>query len=75
MSAAWFCAFLLKPDVIDNPGKYVTRCGEVVEVDVVSKKHDFKCRGKYSCGTAEGWHKSGRLYFGQECDNDIVGKA
>jgi hypothetical protein len=71
-SNALFAAFLTLPSVITGPGRYVTRGGEVVSVGVASTRHDFGCSGAYSTGQAEGWHKSGRLYFGRETANDIV---
>lgn len=74
-TAAFFCAFLMLPYVIDGPGQYITRGGEQVTVERASTCHDFGCKGAYSCGTTEGWHKSGRLLFGRETCNDIVRRA
>lgn len=70
-----YISFFSLPVIITAPGQYLTRGGEVVTVEVVSTRHDHGCRGFYSCGIAEGWHKTGRIYFGQECCNDIVAKA
>ena len=75
MTSAAFSAFVCLPTVIDAPGKYVTRCGEVVDVSRASSMHYFACAGTYSNGIIECWHRSGRLYFGQECPNDIVRRA
>jgi hypothetical protein len=75
MSAAAFASLVTLPVVIVAPGRFVTRGGQVVDVAFASEKHDFGCRGSYSTGQAEGWHKSGRLYFSQESANDIVGVA
>lgn len=62
---------IVLPDVIVKPGRYRTRGGEVVSVEGITKGH-FGCQGFYANGTAERWHKSGRLYFGTLSDNDIV---
>lgn len=72
MSSAAFASFVVLPIVVTQPGQYVTRCGEVVFIDTATLKHNFGCRGSYSTGQTEGWHRSGRLYFGQKCQNDIV---
>ena len=61
------------PAVITAPGQYRTRCGEVVTIGAASDKlFDFACRGSYSNGVAERWHRSGRVHTNQECRNDIV---
>ena len=70
-----FSNFVCLPTVIDAPGYYLTRGGETVHIPSVSTKHDFNNHGIYSNGVSEAWHKSGRLYFGQESKNDIVAKA
>lgn len=62
--------FLSKPVVITTPGQYVTRSGEVVEVDDASDYH-WK-RGRYQDGTPESWHRSGRIFSGRETPNDII---
>lgn len=72
MSGAYFAPLVTKPTVIVEPGQYVTRGGELVEVHTVSAKHDFGCKGVYSDGINELWHRSGRLYSGMESRNDIV---
>lgn len=64
------------PVVIDGPGDYLTRGGERVAISHASTRHDFQCTGSYStCGTNDGWHKSGRLFAGPESRNDIVARA
>ena len=68
------CSFATLPTVIDAPGQYVTRCGEVATIRAVSTWHDFGCVGRYASGTADTWHKSGRLHFWSLNDNDIMGK-
>lgn len=75
MASAAFASLVLLADVITTPGKYITRAGELVEVTEASTRHDFNCTGTYSNGIREGWHKSGRLYFGQQSPNDIVRAA
>ncbi|SED37738.1 hypothetical protein SAMN05216178_7001 [Pseudomonas saponiphila] len=74
--SAYFAAFVNLPVVVDEPGDYVTRCGETVTVSKASSRHDFGCVGTYAnCGTEDRWHKSGRLQAGRESNNDIVSKA
>lgn len=71
----WFASLAPLPTIIDAPGEYITRCGETVRVTVASSTQAFACVGWYSNNVGEAWHKSGRLYFGRECNNDIVRKA
>lgn len=74
--SAYFASFVNLPVVVDEPGDYVTRCGETVTVSKASSRHDFGCVGTYAnCGTEDRWHKSGRLQAGRESNNDIVSKA
>jgi len=75
--AVWSTAFILLPTVITEPGDYITRKGEHVTVYTTAGKtrSGYTCYGHYADGTTETWHPSGRLYFCQECDNDIVRKA
>jgi hypothetical protein len=75
MSAAYFYPLIFKSNIITAPGRYLTRCGETVEVNKASTKHDFGCHGAYADGTAERWHKSGRTNASRESANDIVGAA
>ncbi|QIG65745.1 hypothetical protein phiOC_p080 [Ochrobactrum phage vB_OspM_OC] len=76
MAKAYFLPLVSLPVVIDESGEYVTRCGDVVTVTIVSTKHDMGCHGFYNAGgVSESWHKSGRLYAGTESFNDIVRKA
>lgn len=72
--SAYYAPLVTLPVIIDAPGLYRSRGGEVVSVRVVSDKHDHGCLGVYPCGTLEGWHKSGRIFAGQLSDNDIVSK-
>jgi hypothetical protein len=58
-------SYFALPTIIDRPG-------ETVQIDKVSKKHDYGCLGTYENGPAEAWHKSGRLYAGTQSLNDIV---
>ncbi len=69
---SYFAPLVTLPTIITGPGCYLTRCGEVVEIETSSTGHDFACLGTYPDDTAEGWHRSGRLYAGFECRNDIV---
>lgn len=71
-----YSSLYILPTIITEPGQYVTRCGETVTVDVaISSAVRRNCTGHYSNGVAECWHRSGRLYQGQTCANDIVSKA
>jgi hypothetical protein len=72
----------LLPTIIDTPGTYRTRGGETVTIDSVETRYGrptntFNCKGKYSCGTVEGWHHTGRLgvYQSSTSKNDIVEKV
>jgi len=71
----YFAPLVTLVTVIDAPGLYVTRAGVTVSLSSVSSRHDFGNLGSYPNGTAEGWHRSGRLYAGTQCQNDIVRKA
>lgn len=62
--------FLSKPVVITTPGQYVTRSGEVVEVDEANDYH-WKF-GRYPSGIRERWHCSGYIFSGRETPNDII---
>lgn len=72
--SAYFAPLVLAPIIIDAPGQYVTRNGEVVHVARSSGKHDFGCAGTYSNNVREHWHKSGRLFASRETVNDVVAK-
>jgi hypothetical protein len=73
-NTTYFVPLITLPTIIDQPGEYLTRCGETVTVSVVSSKHDLGCLGEYSPDIREGWHKSGRLYASTQSKNDIVAK-
>jgi len=70
-----FLSFLSLPTVVTSPGQYITRCGETVTVETVSRRPNFGCRGQYTNGVREGWHHTGRLYFGMLSANDIIRRA
>lgn len=73
MSLSWFASLVPLPVVIDKPGPYLTRSGEAVEITAVGAANAFSCFGYYPNKVAsDKWHRSGRLYFGTESDNDIV---
>lgn len=62
--------------IIDTPGKYKTRCGEVVQIETVSRRHyGFHCHGKYSCGIPECWNDRGRVLPFSKSANDIIEKS
>ena len=73
--ACFLAPLVSLPVVITGTGKYLTRSGEVVEVKVASSNQDLGCKGAYSTGQAEGWHRSGRLYSSKQSMNDIVQAA
>jgi hypothetical protein len=72
MSSAYFASLVLLPVIITEPGRYRTRKGEIVTVERATRFHTFGCGGRYADDTVERWHKSGRLYAGRTCENDIV---
>ena len=65
----------LLPTIITGPGRYFTRCGEVVTVLSVTGKSLYSCIGAYANGTRESWHKSGRIFPATDTTNDIIGTA
>lgn len=78
LSACGFASFVTLPVVITEPGEYLTRSGERVTVEQSSQRHEFGCKGFYGSAEtkiAESWHRSGRLLFGKQTQNDIVSRA
>jgi hypothetical protein len=76
MNSGYFAPLVTLPDIVTVPGEYFTRKGERVVVTKVSTHHDLNCVGAYvDCGTAERWHKSGRIRATSETLNDIVRRA
>lgn len=74
--SAYFVPLISLEVVIDGIGEYLTRGGDRVRVDGASTRNDFECTGYYvSCGTREGWHRSGRTHATSETRNDIVKRA
>ena len=74
--SVYFIPLFTLPDIIDAPGEYLTRGGDRVMIDRASTRHDYGCVGSYvACGTADKWHKSGRILATSETRNDIVQKA
>lgn len=63
------------PVMIDRPGLYRTRSGEIVTVSCHSPRRAFEWSGAYPNGIAERWHRSGRAMPWSESGNDIVGVA
>jgi len=69
----YFIPLFSLPTIIEEPVDYITRCGERVTIERTSARNDFNCVGHYSeCGTAEQWHKTGRIMASSETLNDIV---
>jgi hypothetical protein len=75
MSKAYYASLVCLPIVITEPGEYLTRGGETVTITKTSARNDHGCAGKYETGTPENWHRSGRIYFGMESQNDIVSRV
>jgi len=73
--------FMAMPRVIAAPGKYRTRCGEIVEVFHIAQKRSpygwHYAWGEYpdETKTKEGWEVSGRILPHTETDNDIIEKV
>ena len=68
--------FFLLPTIITGPGRYITRCGEVVTIDfVVPMKCFYSAHGNYANGVKERWDRTGRLLPSTLSDNDVVGVA
>ncbi len=64
------------PVIVDAPGNYVTRSGEVVTITAVKKaSYGLTCKGVYPQGILETWTKSGHIFPSIESGNDIVAKA
>ncbi len=60
------------PVIITAPGKYLTRCGEIVEITNTDARGQLGCAGTYPCGLKDRWNKSGRLYYSTLSSNDII---
>lgn len=73
--ACFLAPLVSLPVVITANGKYLTRSGEVVDVDSVSNNQGLGCKGTYSTGQVESWHRSGRLFSMKQSMNDIVQAA
>jgi hypothetical protein len=70
--SAYFAPLVILPDLITEPGDYLTRAGDIVTIAAVSRRHDYGCAGQYVTGVPDRWHKSGRLYAHTVSQNDIV---
>lgn len=63
------------PVVIDAPGKYRTRAGEIVTIDSTGFQGRYNSSGRYASGQFDRWHRSGRLFRSMLSGNDIIAKA
>lgn len=74
--AGWGAYLVALPIIIDAPGDYRTRCGELVTITRPSTTNYFACKGFHHKPEIipEMWHRSGRLLFGRETPHDIVRK-
>jgi hypothetical protein len=71
---------LLLPVVVDAPGQYVTRGGDVVTIERITSHRGWgyknRAEGQYSNGVAECWSaRGGRVLPWYLSQNDIVAKA
>lgn len=64
----------LLPVIVERPGEYLTRAGDLVRVTAVVGRGVFTAwvRGEYEDGTREAWRTSGRIFENVESSNDIV---
>lgn len=62
------------PVIITEPGKYLTRKGEVVDILTTTRRSVYKCGGNFSCGTYDYWMDNGRRWPSRENDHDVVGR-
>ncbi len=67
----------LLPVLVEAPGDYLTRRGDLVRVSAVVGPGVFAARvlGEYGDGVRESWRTSGRVFYGVESPNDIVASA
>lgn len=75
MKTGYMSPLMSLPKIITEPGKYLTRCGDLVVVNTIGHVAKFSCAGSYSNGVKESWHRSGRLFANVISDNDIVTKV
>ncbi len=59
------------PTIITGPGKYRTRCGEIVTID---SEWRGSAKGRYEGDIQESWDISGRLLRWTLSSNDIIQK-
>lgn len=73
MASQYMIPLFSLPAVITEPGIYLTRGHELVDIKRVSSRHDFGCEGSYiEHNIVDTFHKSGRLYATVESNNDIL---
>lgn len=69
----YYLPLITLPALIEAPGEYLTRDGELVVIEKVSSKLGDTCAGYYKAsGIPERWHKTGRILASSETPNDIV---
>lgn len=61
--------------IITIPGKYLSRCGDLIVITDIGSNLRFSCFGLYPDGVKDAWHTSGRLFANVESVNDIVEKV
>lgn len=70
-----FVQHIILPTIVTRPGRYVTRCGEVVTVERITTGLHASAYGYYSNGIEERWDACGRLLPHSLSKNDIVQSA
>jgi hypothetical protein len=51
MVSAYFAPLVNLPVIINGPGRYITRGGELVKVEVASWRNDFGCTQEWKART------------------------
>lgn len=67
--------FFASPEIIDAPGKYWTRGGEVVEIISKNKFGSFGWKGVFPNGIVDSWHRGGFFCYHSQSDHDILQKV
>ena len=62
------------PTIISEPGNYLTRCGEIVNIESIIPNTAYGACGKYPNQVEDRWDVCGRLYPSILSNNDIVKK-
>lgn len=65
------------PTIIDEPGRYLTRNGEIVVIAKIDRSYgaSYAAHGSYPNKVEDRWDVSGRLYPSMLSNNDIIQKG